>query len=185
MRYIRPMKMQMGKTIFATNFAAPEEVPEFKLVIAYEDFAHGQYAIKFFEWIVAKFGDLFTFIPHFLQFEELLGPQVRERITRELTDTSMVVIAANEDADLPLLVTDWLRSWETVNIGNESALVALLSFYQDNRSRRSSVRSQLERVARRTGMKFFCKPIDWPRDDNRQPAEVFPQCVRGGLFNED
>jgi hypothetical protein len=180
MRYIQRMTMQMAPTIFASGYAAAEEAPEFKLVIAYEDFAHGQYAIKFFEWIVAKFGELFTFVPHFLKFEELLWPQVNQQVTRELADASMVVIAANEETDLPLLVKDWLRSWETANISDETALVALLSFCRGKRTVQTPVRSQLKKIARRTGMKFFFKPIGCPPEEARFPGQNASQAARAG-----
>ena len=170
--------MQTVESIFAAANFASEEAPEFKMVIAYDDFANGRCALNFFERIVAEFGERFVFVPGFLKFEELLWPRVGQRVAREVAEADMVVIAAYEEADLPSLVKDWLRTWGHARRRNKAALVALLSASQDGTMLRTPVRSHLQQVAQRAGMKFLCN-IDWPKKDVQFPVEIGQQTGNG------
>jgi hypothetical protein len=170
--------MQTIESVFATDNFRAEEAPEFKMVIAYDDFANGRWAMKFLDWIVAEFGKLFIFVPTFLKFEELFWPEVGRRVARTVAEADVVVIAAYEDSDLPSLVKDWLRTWGRARRRNETTLVALLSASQDSTALQAPVRSHLQQVARRTGMKFLCD-IDWPKQDFQFPVEIDQRTAQG------
>ncbi len=173
--------MQTVESFLADASFRSEETRVFQMVIAYGDFANGRCAMNFFDRIVAEFGKMFIFVPSFLKFEELLWPEVGDRVVREAAEADMVVIAAYEEADLPSLVKDWLGTWEKVEKRNETALVALLSASQDSTVSRTPVRSHLRQVARRAGMKFFCNHhIGWPRKDVQFPLEIIHRADRGG-----
>ena len=170
MRHARSMQ-----TIDATTAAATlefDEAPEFKLVIAYDSFANGRCAMKFFEWLMEDFGKLFTFVPRFLRFEDLLWPDLQEEAAREAAEADMVVIAANQGGDSPLSTKECIRSWEANIRNNGCAFVALPSNCQGDDSCRTTVQSHLRQVARQNGMKFLCKQIHWPDKDVEFPIQI-------------
>jgi hypothetical protein len=143
------------KEIFAGLDPGSGPMSEFKLVVAYDDFGHANCAKCFIERLVESFGEILTFIPCFLKFEELSMPHVGERLAREVALADMVVIVAYEHADLPDPMEEWVRSWETTRRIEGRQLLTLVSTSHRGNRRRTPVQSRLLQVARRTGMKFL------------------------------
>jgi hypothetical protein len=140
------------------------EPAELKLVIVYDDFANGRYAMDFLERLIQNFGRLFTFVPRFLRLEELREPCLDASLTEEAGRADMVVIAAREEAELPGRVETLMRAWEGEARGDEGALIALLRPIWKGSANQAGVRSHLEQVARRAGRTFLCKQIEWPEE---------------------
>lgn len=132
---------------------------DFNLVIAYEDFANGLCAMRFFEDLLDDMGRVFTLIPRFLKFEELQRPRLRECVAAEAAQADMVVVAANEGAELPGLVKTWLNGWRSAGNRDDRSLVALISAPAGHKVHRKPVRSLLQEVARSKGMRFLCQEI--------------------------
>ena len=149
-----------------------DEVPVLKMVIAYDDFAHGMCALHFLESLIADFGEMFTFVPRFLKFEELLRWDVAEQVSKEAAEADLTVIAAHEGWDLPALVKEWLQTWKGSPKNEDGPFVALLSTPEEASSWRRPVEAHLRKVARRTQKTFLCNQISWPTKEVRFSVEI-------------
>ena len=149
-----------------------DEVPVLKMVIAYDDFAHGMCALHFLESLIADFGEMFTFVPRFLKFEELLRWDVAEQVSKEAAEADLNVIAAHEEWELPALVKKWLRTWKGNTVNEDGAFVALLSTPPRTVFWRRPVEAHLRKVALRTKRTFLCNQIEWPRKDVSFSVEI-------------
>jgi hypothetical protein len=145
---------RLQKEVFAAPSPNSGRGSEFKLVVAYDDFGGAACARRFFERLVESFGEFLTFIPRFLKFEELLRPRIGERLAKEAAVADMVVFVANEDGDLPDLVEEWIRTWETTTGIEGRRLLALLSTSHRENDQCTPVQWRLRQAARRAGMKF-------------------------------
>jgi hypothetical protein len=153
----------------ATGFDTP---PAFKLLIAYEDFANGRWAMRFLETLVDEFGKLFIFMPRLLRFEDLTRPEVARQAEDEAAEADMVVFAAYGDADLPSLVKDWVRKLGLRRGQGDGALVALLSSSKQGATNYAPSQRHLRAAARRSERKFLCNPINWPAREAAFPVEI-------------
>jgi hypothetical protein len=148
----------------------PVQMPELKVVIAYDDFANGRCALNFYEQLVESFGSQFTFEAHFLKFEELLSPEFRARWTAEVAGADMIVITAHEGGELPALFKEWIRSWTPRKTDGSTALIALVNMSGETASRRTPVRSHLHEVAKAKGMEFISRRVAWSGEEVRRPT---------------
>jgi hypothetical protein len=149
-----------------------EAPTEFRLLIAYDDFANGRCAVRFLEKLVDEFGKLFTFIPRLLKFEDLMRPQVARQVEHEAAEADMVVVAAYGDADLPVLVRDWLGKLGPREGNREGTLVALFSSGKKGPVNHRPAQWHLRQAARRSERKLLCNPIDWPTKEAAFPVEI-------------
>jgi hypothetical protein len=163
--------MQTTHSISA-GAAGIETPPEFKLLIAYDDFANGRYAMRFLERLVDEFGRLFSFIPRLLKFEDLMRPQVAEQVEKEAAEADMVVVAAYGEADLPTLVKDWLCKLGPRKGKDDGTLVALFSSGKEGTASHRPAQWHLRKAARRSDREFVCNPIDWPAKEATFPVEI-------------
>jgi hypothetical protein len=164
--------MQTAHSISATRRAAFAAPPEFRLLLAWDDFASGRRAVCFLERLVDEFGRMFTFVPSFLRFEDLRQPHVAQQMEDQAAEADLVVIAACGDAELPLLVKDWIRKLGAEKEHSDGALVALLSPGESGFVNDRPVHWHLSEAARRSGRKFLCNPIDWPAKEAAFPVEI-------------
>lgn len=151
-----------------------DDTPELKLVIAYESFADGLCALRFLEKLLQDFGRLFTFVPRFLKFEQLLQPEVAARTSAEAAAADMVIVATSEGTELPALIKKWISQWDAQpgEAHSDGALVALLSSARACRDGLTPIRSYLCRLAERTGRKFLCHQIEWAKTEMAFPVEI-------------
>ncbi len=140
--------------IFAATSPKSDRASEFKLVVAYDDFGNGICAKEFFRGLAESFGEMLTFVPRFLKFEELLELRVRELLVSEVAVADMVVFVADEHVTLPDSVENWIRTWETTAGIEDLRLLALFSTSHRDNDRVTPVQWRLRQAARRTGMKF-------------------------------
>jgi hypothetical protein len=153
----------------ATDLEGP---PELKLLIAWDDFANGRRAICFLERLLEDFGRIFTFTPIFLRFEDLLRPETAAQMKDEATQADLVVIAAYGDADLPVVVTEWIQNLGARKDHNDSPLVVLLSSNERGNVNDRPVQWRLHERAGRSGKNFLGNAIVWPTSGPTLPAEI-------------
>jgi hypothetical protein len=199
------------KKIFAATSPKSDRASEFKLVVAYDDFGNGICATEFLKRLAESFGEILTFVPRFLKFEELLELRVRELLVREVAVADMVVFVADEHVTLPDSVENWIRTWETTAGIEDLRLLALFSTSHRDNDRMTPVQWRLRQAARRTGMKFVlqatplsgrgCRVADPNPATTRQagerrgkwrkscsarewPEKAVPRAIAGGMTHD-
>jgi hypothetical protein len=132
----------------------PKSTPSFEVVLAYQDFNSGIRAKEFFDRLVREHGKLFRFLCHLWKFDFLLAPGLTGQAVANAADADMIVIAANNQTELPLNVKDWIHLWLPLTRPS-GALVALLDGDKPSVGSRIAVCSYLREVAERAHMEFF------------------------------
>jgi hypothetical protein len=127
---------------------------EFKLVVACEDFSNVNRKRHFFERLAVRFLSILTFIPRFLKFGQLAKPRAGERQPREAAAVDIIVMVADEHADLHDLAEECLRTWKMTKRMEGRRLLALFSTRQQKSDRWNQSQSRFHQVARRTGVRF-------------------------------
>jgi len=161
-----------------------DQESELKLIVAYDDFNSRNRARLFFERLAERFLNILTFISRFLKFEQLAKPRDRERQPGEAAAVDIIVIVADEHADLHDLAEKWLRTWQMTSRTKVRRLLALFSTrYQEN-DRWDQRQSRFQQVVRRTGMRFELQTTSTSRTvcrvagTNLRAVELSDECRR-------
>jgi hypothetical protein len=131
-----------------------DQESELKLVVAYDDFNRGNRARYFFDGLAERFSNILTFIQRFLKFEQLAKPRAGERQPGEAAAVDIIVIVADEHADLHDLAEEWMRTWKMTSRVEGRRLLALFSTRHQENVPWDQSQSRFHQVARRTGMRF-------------------------------
>lgn len=165
--------MQMANLTTEATMMSFDEAPVLKLVIAYDDFAHGLCAMNFVKWLIDDFGRLFTFVPRFLRFEELLRRDVAGQAAQEAEEADLIVVAAYEEGDPPAVVQEWLQTCTGQAKKEDGAFLARLSTSEEGGSWKKPVEAHLRRqLAQRTKTEFASTQIDWPAKEVGFPVRI-------------
>jgi hypothetical protein len=157
---------------------------ELKLVVAYDDFRSGNRARNLFEGLSEKFLKILAFVPRFLKFDELAKPHVGERQPREAPAVDIIVIVADEQANLHDLAEDWMRTWKRTSRMEGRRLLALFSTHHQDKGRWDQTQSLSHQVARCNGMRFGLQKTSMSRtvyrvaDTNPQALQPPDECRR-------
>ncbi len=163
------------RTAYATALTpAPgfEPPPEFKLLIAYEDFANGRRAMMFLERLVEEFGRLFTFVPRFLKFEDLTKAQVAEQMEKEALEADLVVVAAYADGEWPGPARAWIRELEIRRGKRDRGLVSLLNSRQEASPNDRPAQWRLRAATKRGRSHALRQPVAWATKEEAFPVEI-------------
>jgi hypothetical protein len=155
-----------------------EAPPEIKLLIAWDDFANGRRAICFVEQLQKDFGGMFTFTLSFLKFEDLMRPQTAAEMEGKAGEADMVIIAAYGDADLPVVVKDWMQNLGAGKGDSDSPLVVLLSSDERGSMNDRPVQWRLGEAAGRSGRNVLGNAMAWPAKRAGLPVEMACRCNR-------
>lgn len=131
--------------------------PDFNVVIAYEDFADGSRAMRFFQDLVQQHGDLFTFVPHLWRFQALGEPELQDSAVQTAAHADMVVVASGRRDNLPREVEDWIAHWGFARKQKDGALVVLTQGPTDNAPTCGDFVQQLRATAHELNLRFFCQ----------------------------
>jgi hypothetical protein len=134
-----------------------DETPSLKVVIAYEDFATGQRAMRTCQRLMDELGQEFQVRTSLWKFEVLRLPSLKKAAAEDAAEAEMVIISAHGMGDLPAEVHDWMALWLTKKQGGASALVALLDAAKDDAEGRSPAQSYLQGMARKANLDFFSR----------------------------
>jgi hypothetical protein len=154
-----------------------DQESKLKLVVAYDDFNSGNRARYFFEGLAERFLNILTFIPRFLKFEQLAKTRAGQCQPRQAAAVDIVVIVANEHADLRDLAEEWIRTWKMTGKTEGRRLLALFTTCHEENDRSNQTQSRLHQVARRTGMRFDLQAPPMPRMV-RRVAEATPRALQ-------
>src|SRR5688500_15836019 len=124
-----------------------------RILIAYDTIQTGKRAEAIYERLLERLGDSFEFEQQLWRFDLLEDPVLRGLAAQDAAQADIVIVATDNDSDLPIAVQQWLESALKQHVG-AAALVAL------TRHHKPPVQPYLEDVARRGGMDFFAQAAD-------------------------
>ena len=124
-----------------------------RILIAYDTIQTGKRAEMIYERLLERLGNNFEFEQQLWRFDLLEDHILRELAAQDAAQADIVIIATDNDSDLPISVQLWLESALEQHVG-AAALVAL------TRHHKPPVQPYLEDVARRGGMDFFAQAAD-------------------------
>src|SRR5262249_16701684 len=130
--------------------------PALNIVVVYEDFFTGAYAIRTVERLFQhgnKGRDLR--IENLWQFDLLDNPKLREIAAAEAAKADLVIICARGSRELPSSIKRWLQQWLGKRADGQVAMVTLLDDSSQDVHQRSRLELYLEECAHRAGMGFF------------------------------
>ena len=130
------------------------EIPV-KVLIAYEDFATGQRAMKLCERLINNLGHDFQFRTCFWKFDILCLPKLKPIASQDAFHADVVIISTYWRDDLPAQVKSWMTSWPGKAPRHPQALVGLLCGDSDQSQNDSPARAFLEGFARNGRLAFF------------------------------
>lgn len=125
----------------------------YNVVIAYDEFASGQYAMEACRLLSSKFKDDVAARVKSWSFADLRNTAVNLTAACDAAGAHMVMVAASSE-DLPWAVKKWIETWLAWNGGGHGMLVALLNLGRA-REKYSPAEAYLRFVAARRGMRFL------------------------------
>lgn len=127
---------------------APPDIFTPSVLLAYEDYITGTYAVRILNHFALRHGLPSDFGTHNAwKFEILSLPALRNISAMEAAAADLVVLSAHGFDRLPGFVLDWVELWLSWRAASPAAIVALVD---DNNS--PSVENYLDRCAREKGM---------------------------------
>jgi hypothetical protein len=137
--------------------------PAFKLFIACEDHAALSQARKVQRQVQALCGGEVEIAPVFWSFSLLRSPELRIHAAREIAAAEMIIVALDENGELPAHVKDLLESLPALPQSGQPALVALIGQGAKSTGQLNTSVPYLRGIARHHGLDFFCNRDDWER----------------------
>ncbi len=96
------------------------------VVIAYDDIAAGQHAVRILGDVADNFGGDIELRPQLWAFRFLETPEWRVLAGRDVLDADMLIISTSSESELPAAVRSWFNSCLTQRCGADLAVIALL-----------------------------------------------------------
>lgn len=142
----------------------------FNVLVAYEDFATGHYALNVFNRLFpgsSQFPDFST--RNVWKFDLLEIAKFRSLAAEEAANADVIIISAHAAVALPVAVKRWLDMWIDERPHDPGAFVVLLSRTAKRVASDLRIETYLEACARKAGMDFFIQREDL-RHNRREPA---------------
>lgn len=121
-----------------------------KVVIAYDNLDVARRAEAVYERLSHRLQETFAFQQRLWRFDVLEEDSLRAQAVRDAADADIVIVAMQDDSEVPEAVRNWLESL----LGRTPGAAALVALLQTHRA---PVQPYLEDVARRGGMDFFAQ----------------------------
>jgi len=146
--------------------------PAFSVVLAYDKYADGIRAKKFFDRLVFNHGELFHFICHLWKFDVLREPQLFEAATRDALGADMIVFVTRQSQELPVEAIRWIDHWLPSKQAGSGALVLLLDGQPRQVDDTTTVRATLKQMAESVKVQVFWKETVWPAADSHLAVQI-------------
>jgi hypothetical protein len=151
-----------------------EDIPEFGVVIAFEDFDTGRQAKRAYDFLVANLSHEWQVTSQMWKFELLSIPGLREMAASDAASAKLIIISSRGDRELPADVKEWIAIWQGYQ-GDTVGLITLFHCPTEQTKHAESTQAYFESVARRGQMEFF----NWPQArlvmEGRQNRVVAPR----------
>jgi hypothetical protein len=142
--------------LHGSGFSIDESQPSIKVIIVYDHLDTAKRAEAIYERLAGSLhGSGFEFEQRLWRFDVLEDEGFCAEAALDAADADIVIVATNDDTELPKGVQNWLETSLKHHAG-AAALVALL------RNASTPLAPYLKDVARRGGMDFFAQTEDEP-----------------------
>ncbi len=150
-------------------------VPDFRIVILYEDYAAGRRAKDLSDRLLHTLGDNCVDVVNLWSFDVLGLTDVRNASTSAAKVADLVILSVSGARALSPEVEEWLELWAWLLDGTNPALLAL--FHQADGSCVAEIRARLYPISARKGLEFFTQSAAEPspellRAEREHLAEV-------------
>jgi len=126
----------------------------FDLVIAYEDLATRNRAMRLHDHLDRQLGDDYDFHCAWWKLEHLREPTLREQAVDDAMSANMIVISVHGESELLPPARAWMDDWSRRLDHHKCALVTLFA-EPHARKKSSPLIARLQQVARQARMDFF------------------------------
>lgn len=133
-------------------------VPEFNVVIAYEDYRAAERAKQAYDFLVANLVHEWRVSSQMWKFEVLGNPELREMAAKDAAQANLIIVSARGEGELPAEVKAWIELWLGCQ-GESVALVALFDCSPEAAEHAQEAQGYLEEAASRGRMEFFAWPL--------------------------
>jgi hypothetical protein len=136
-----------------------------RVLIAYEDFATDQRAMKLCSKLIVQIGREYQFRTCFWKFDILRVPRLKTIAAHDAGDADVVLISTHGSGELPAAVKSWMAAWAGKKSSGAKSLVALLDGPDEWGQDESPVNSYLKAFAEKSRIGFFSHTTALPRND--------------------
>ena len=152
-RFSRPM----STSSFApeSRFFLTDGLPEFRIVMIYEDAAAGRRAQHFCDRLLHALGDGCEDVRNLWSFDVLSITHVRNWAVAAARTADLVIVSVSGKRELSCVAGEWLEMWAWLLDGTNPALLALIEDPVGPGVR--SIRTGLRTLAKRKGLDFFAQ----------------------------
>jgi hypothetical protein len=157
--------LRLMETTFAAgaNCAIKSKSPLlFNVVVAYEDFTTANQARKVFARWLQQARTQVEICHTMWKFSLLQNQKLKEMAARDAAAAEIVMIATQEDRDLPEEVKSWIALWLEQRGAQNAVLIVVSRRLNDQGEGLGSIRPYLREVAQRGKMEFIAASERWP-----------------------
>ena len=170
--------------------------PTFSVLVAYEDFATGNHALRMFERIFPASSGLSRFTTQNVwKFDLLEIAKFQEMAAEEAASADMIILSLHGKSGLPRAVKRWMDTWVLKRKYDTGALVVLMDSTKRERGIAGiQMETYLQTCAFRAEMDFFLEGTMEPisarkiiaeEEDRSTPSfrKILPLFALGNAFN--
>lgn len=133
----------------------PEGMPDFRVLIVYEDFEMGKQAMDTCNFVKAQLGSDFEPRPGMWKFDILEDERAMQLAIHDALEANMIIMAMRARRELPFEIMAWLEGWVPRKHDPASALVTLVDYRGTGVLRPAPALAHLRQAASRAGMDFL------------------------------
>ena len=150
------INMQTGPLLSSRFYTSHEECNEvFNVVIAYDNVAAGQRAMRLLSYLRREHGESIRFQPQPWRFDLLGHPDWRQFAVADALKADLLIISASGGSGLPTAIRSWITACFARKRGANAAVVGLCGS-EGKMDDADSPRLQfLQSAAREAGLEFF------------------------------
>lgn len=136
----------------------------FDLVVAYEDIATRNQALRLYDSIAKQLLDDYDFQCSWWKLDFLQSPPLFEQAADTAADSNMLVLSLRESHRLPETIDRWMEAIIQRRDYRKTALVALICNLAPDKIQGAPVVTALHRFAHQANMDFFCNTFNLPKE---------------------
>lgn len=136
----------------------------FDLVVAYEDIATRNHALRLYDSIAKQLLDDYDFQCSWWKLDFLQSPPLFEQAADTAADSNMLVLSLRESHRLPETIDRWMEAIIQRRDYRKTALVALICNLAPDKIQGAPVVTALHRFAHQANMDFFCNTFNLPKE---------------------
>jgi hypothetical protein len=146
----------MRESVIKVSFRPDQWQPKypFDVVMAYEDAATRQRAMRLHDHLARQLNDDFDLQCAWWNFEHIADPTLREQAVDDATAANMIVLSLHAGSELPPAAQMWMEDWSHRRDHHKCALVTLFAETGEPRTA-ASIFARLKQIARQAHMDFF------------------------------